>query len=159
MYTPSCIPGAIPRRDDAVPFSARSALAIWRNSHGRSDNPTFGKGFQITVRFAVCDIVRTAHWRKSESESKSQPYSLATDALSRLHTATFDRASDLSLRATPVSRPRTEIVSGQKRARAQNRAPGLELVHDLCVRARSLDTFPLDVERALDKIPLKKQVP
>ena len=63
------------------------------------------------------------------------------------------------IRAPPISRPRTETVSGQKRARAQNRAPGLELVHDLCVRARSLDTFPLDVERALDKIPLKKQVP
>ena len=65
------------------------------------------------------------------------------------------------LRAPPVdlSRPRTETVSGQKRARAQNRAPGLELVHDLCVRARSLATFPLDVERAPDKIPLKKQVP
>ena len=32
-------------------------------------------------------------------------------------------------------------------------------MHDLRVRARSLDTFPLDVERALDKIPMKKQVP
>ena len=64
-----------------------------------------------------------------------------------------------TVRAPPVSRPRTETVSGQKRAQAQNRAPGLELVHDLCVRARSLDTFPLDVERAPDKIPLKKQVP
>ena len=28
----------------------------------------------------------------------------------------------------------------------------------LCVRALSLDTFPLDVERALDKIHLKKPV-
>ena len=64
-----------------------------------------------------------------------------------------------TIRAPPISRPRTETVSGQKRAQAQNRAPGLELVHDLCVRARSLDTFPHDVERALDKIPLKKQVP
>ncbi len=63
------------------------------------------------------------------------------------------------LRAPPRSRPRTETVSGRKRARAQNRAPGLELVHDFCVRARSLDTFPLDVERTPDKIPLKKQVP
>ena len=141
------------------PFPRAPHLRSGETAMDDQNNPTFGKGFQITVRFAVCDIVRTAHWRKSESESKSQPYSLATDALSRLHTATFDRASDLSLRATPVSRPRTEIVSGQKRARIQNRAPGLELVHDLCVRARSLDTFPLDVERALDKIPLKKQVP
>ena len=61
--------------------------------------------------------------------------------------------------APPISRHRTETVSGQKRARAQNRAPGLEVVHDLFVRARSLDTFPLYVERALDKIPLKKPVP
>ncbi len=65
----------------------------------------------------------------------------------------------IPLRAPPRSRPRTETVSGQKRAWAQNRAPGLEVVHDLGVRARSLDTFPLDVERALDKIPLKKTVP
>ncbi len=72
---------------------------------------------------------------------------------------TYDSASFACLRAPPRSRPRTETVSGQKRARAQKRAPGLELVHDLCVRARSLDTFPLDVERAPDKIPLKKQVP
>ena len=69
------------------------------------------------------------------------------------------RQSDETLERLPEVVPGQKLYPGRNVPRHKIVHPGLELVHDLCVRARSLDTFPLDVERAPDKRPRKKQVP